>query len=224
MPNHRATFGPAHWSPTHGADGTPVPGVWRKELLSQQPQQGDSFTLLRFAPRVGISPTADGERRVLVLDGELELGDRRPRKGTYAALTPDHTALRAGAAGALALVLAGRRLGGPAEDVLAPDHWQPNGPGQWYRPLHHADSDARVVGLSWFEPGSSTPRHPHHCAHRTLVLDGEAEDELFLPDGTRQLARHGRGDFIDYPYPIEHRTVSRTGCTVLFVHQPVGAA
>lgn len=33
------------------------------------------------------------------------------------------------------------------------------------------------------------------------------------------------GDFVDYPFPVEHQTFSRTGCTLLFVHEalPTGA-
>ena len=66
------------------------------------------------------------------------------------------------------------------------------------------------------EPGSAAPRH----AHRFLFLDGEADDELVFPAAPRRTARRVRGDFVDYPYPIEHQTFGRTGCTILFLHEP----
>jgi anti-sigma factor ChrR (cupin superfamily) len=127
----------------------------------------------------------------------------------------------------LALVLTGERLGAPAVDVFSPERWHESGPGQWFRLLPDVafdeNFDERLVGLSYFEPGSMAPRHPHRTAHRFLFVDCEADDEVLFPDGTRQTAHRRRGDFVDYPHPIEHQTFSRTGCTILFVHEPVSA-
>ncbi|MFI0220266.1 hypothetical protein [Streptomyces lydicus] len=58
----------------------------------------------------------------------------------------------------LALVLTGKRLGTPADDVLG---WRGSGPGQWFRLLLDVafgkTLHERVIGLSPFEPGSSSP-------------------------------------------------------------------
>ncbi|MBX7553245.1 hypothetical protein ABZX95_21915 [Streptomyces sp. NPDC004232] len=105
---------------------------------------------------------------------------------------------------------------------------QQSGPGQWFRLLLDVAFDEhfgeQVVGLSCFEPGSFSPRHPHRTAHRFLFLDGEADDELVFPDGARHTAHRAKGDFFDYPHPVEHQTFSGTGCTILFVHERLPAA
>ena len=98
-----------------------------------------------------------------------------------------------------ALVLTGERLGSPAVDVLSPQGWQESGPGQWFRLLLDVSFDEWLVGISHFEPGSAAPRHTHRTAHRFLFLDGEADDEIVFPDGTRHTAHRRRGDFVDYP-------------------------
>ncbi|MCQ4045082.1 cupin domain-containing protein [Streptantibioticus rubrisoli] len=211
--------------------GEQVPGVWTKELLNSA--QGDSFSLLRLAAGGECALTGSAEDRILVLDGRLSIaadGTGRAadhRSGAYAALPGDRNVVSS-ADGALALVLTGRRLGAPADDVFSPQGWQESGPGQWFRLLldvtFDENFDERVVGLSYFEPGSSSPRHPHHTAHRFLFLDGEADDELVFPDGTRRTAHRSKGDFVDYPHPIEHQTFSGTGCTILFLHEPIPTA
>ncbi|MEU7168291.1 hypothetical protein AB0A70_27215, partial [Streptomyces morookaense] len=94
---------------------------------------------------------------------------------------------------------------------------------QTYRLLLDVAFDERVVGLSYFGPGSSSPRHPHRTAHRCLFLDGEADDELVFPDGSRHTAHRAKGDFVDYPHPVEHQTFSRTGSTIVFLHEPIPA-
>ncbi|MDC7341035.1 hypothetical protein [Streptomyces lydicus] len=61
----------------------------------------------------------------------------------------------------LARVLTGERLGTPADDVFGPEGWRESGPGQWFRLLldvaFDKPLDERVIGLSPFEPGSSSP-------------------------------------------------------------------
>ncbi|GAA4532926.1 cupin domain-containing protein [Amycolatopsis samaneae] len=218
MTGHTSTFGPVRWTPAARSDGERIPGVWTKELLSSP--HGDSFSLLRFGPGAEFAVPGSPDDRILVLDGELSIGG----VGAYRALPGDGTLL-AGSGGALALVLKGERLGAPAADVFGPDGWRESSPGVWFRLLldvtFDENFDERVVGLSHFEPGATAPRHPHPTAHRFLFLDGEADDELVFPDGTRQTAHRVKGDFVDYPYPVEHQTFSRTGCTILFLHEPV---
>ncbi|MGW1287474.1 hypothetical protein ACWDBD_30300 [Streptomyces sp. NPDC001118] len=232
MPSHTSTFSPARWVAATRGDGERVPGAWTKELLNSA--RGDSFSLLRLAAGGGLALAASADHRILVLDGRLSIAAggtgpaRDHRTGAYAVLPGEGDAVVSSSDGALALVLAGKRLGAPADDVFSPQGWLESGPGQWYRLLldvaFDETFDERVVGLSYFEPGSSSPRHPHRTAHRFLFLDGEADDELVFPDGTRHTAHRARGDFVDYPYPIEHQTFSRTGCTILFLHEPLPSA
>ncbi|MFI5780696.1 hypothetical protein [Nocardia sp. NPDC051570] len=128
------------------------------------------------------------------------------------------------AGGGLALLLSGARLGAPQDSVFSPDIWAESSPGQWFRLLLEVTFDEtfdeRIVGLSYFDPGSFSPRH----AHRFLFLDGEADDEMVFPDGARHTAHRVRGDFVDYPYPLEHQSFSRAGCLILFAHEPITAA
>lgn len=229
MTSHISTFSPVQWVAATLSDGGRVPGVWTKELLNSA--QGDSFSLLRLAAGGNFTRAGHKDERVLVLDGRLSIapGTTGPaaehRPGAYAALPGGGHAVVSSSDGALALVLSGKRLGNPADDVFSPEGWLESSPGQWFRLLldvaFDEDFDERVVGLSHFEPGSFSPRHPHRTAHRFLFLDGEADDELVFPDGTRHTAHRAKGDFVDYPYPIEHQTFSRTGCTILFLHEPV---
>ncbi|MFF4407897.1 hypothetical protein ACFY2W_27365 [Streptomyces sp. NPDC001262] len=208
-----------------------MPRAWTKELLHSP--QGDSFSLLRLAAGGECALAGSADDRILVLDGRLSItadgtGHATDhRRGAYAALPGGRDPVVSSTDGALALVLAGKRLGAPADDVFGPEGWQQSGPGQWYRLLlgvtFDEDFDERVVGLSLFEPGSFSPRHPHRTAHRFLFLDGEADDELVFPDGTRHTAHRAKGDFTDYPHPVEHQTFSRTGCTILFLHEPLPA-
>lgn len=217
MGSQSATFGPARWIPAKEK------GAWLKGLLSSE--TGDSFALVRLDRGAETEIPEPAEVRILVLEGEITVSDDgRHGAGAYVALPdgPGHVA--AHEQPALLLVLRGSRLGTPTADVFSPEGWTQSSPGQWFRLLLEVafdeDFDERVVGLSYFEPGSSAPRHPHHTAHRFLFLDGEADDEMVLPDGTRHTARRVKGDFVDYPCPIEHQTFSRTGCTILFVHEP----
>ncbi|MFE3178827.1 cupin domain-containing protein [Amycolatopsis sp. NPDC059090] len=203
MPSHTATFSPAGWTEAGS-------GVWTKDLLQSR---GDSFTLVRLGAGAALPDPGD---RVLVLEGTLA----HHRAGAYLAAdgalsSPD---------GCLALSISGERLGEPAEDVFGPSGWQKSSPGLWFRLLldvaFDETFDERVVGLSYFEPGSFSARHPHPTAHRFLFLDGEADDELVFPDGSRVTARRARGDFVDYPAQVEHQTFSRGGCLILFLHEP----
>lgn len=211
MTNHSATFGPARWTPA-------APHAWTKELLRSG---GDSFTLLRLGRGAEFELPGTAADRILVLEGELGIGGVVHRAGAYRA----HDGVLSSPGTCLALALGGERLGAPADDVFSPQGWLESGPGQWFRLLldvtFDQDFDERMVGLSYFEPGSAAPRHPHRTAHRFLFLDGEADDELVLPDGTRQTAHRRRGDFVDYPHSVEHQTFSRTGCMILFLHEPI---
>ncbi|BFO21933.1 hypothetical protein SHKM778_83210 [Streptomyces sp. KM77-8] len=229
MTSHNATFSPIKWVPATQA-GEQVQGVWTKELLRSA--SGDSFTLLRIGHGARFRLPGSADTRILVLDGELVVstGDEQEqgrvhRSGAYCGLPAGGTALIASPERCLALMLNGERLGDPAEDVFGPDGWHEWSPGQWSKALLEVkldqNFDERIVGLAHFEPGSVAPRHPHQTAHRFLFLDGEADDELVFPDGTRQTVHRVRGDFVDYPYPIEHQSYSRTGCTILFLHEPI---
>ncbi len=112
--------------------------------------------------------------------------------------------------------------------MFSPEGWTGAGAGLWFRPLFFPAAgmsfDERVVGITYFEPGAVAARHAHRTAHRFLFLDGEADDEVLYPDGTRETTRRRRGDFVDYPYPVEHQTFSRDGCLILFLHEPIAAA
>jgi hypothetical protein len=230
MASHTSVFGPGNWVAAPGTGDGPE-RAWTKELLNSG--EGDAFSLLRLAAGGTSRPAGSADDRILVLDGALSFADgdgpggRTLHKGAYAALPATGGTTVTSAGGALALVLSGRRLGPPAEDVFGPQGWQRTGPGQWSRLLLDVvldeSFDERVVGLAHFEAGSFAPRHPHRTAHRFLFLDGEADDEWVLPDGSRHTARRAAGDFVDYPFPIEHQTFSRTGCTILFLHEPLPA-
>lgn len=228
MPDHTSAFAPVRWIQAT-RDGRPLPGVWTKQLLTSD---GDSLALLRLGRDATHELSGTPDDRILVLDGALALAapedaPQEHRTGAYRTFPATGKAILTSSTGALALLLTGTRLGDPADDVFSPEDWRPSGPGQWLRLLlpiaFDKNYDERVVGLSYFEPGSATPRHPHPTAHRFLFLDGEADDELVFPDGTRRTAHRAKGDFVDYPYPIEHQTFSRTGCTVLFLHEPLPA-
>ncbi|MGQ4514149.1 cupin domain-containing protein [Streptomyces sp. DW26H14] len=229
MTSHNATFSPIRWVPATQA-GEQVQGVWTKELLRSP--DGDSFTLLRIGHGAKFELSGGADDRILVLDGELVVsaGDEQEegtshRSGAYCGLPAGGTAVVSTPDRCLALILNGERLGDPADDVFGPDGWHEWSPGQWSKALLEVEFDEnfdeRIVGLAHFEPGSVAPRHPHQTAHRFLFLDGEADDELVFPDGTRQTAHRARGDFVDYPYPIEHQSFSKTGCTILFLHEPI---
>lgn len=212
MPDHAGTFGPTRWAP--GTDD----GTWTKELLRSP---GDSFSLLRLAAGATAN-TGSPDGRILVLEGDLSAAGTRHGRGAYLAV-PDGPVTSD--VGALAVVLDGERLGDPQDDVFDPSGWVESGPGLWIRLLLAVTLDEgfdeRVVGLAHFEPGSFSSRHPHPTAHRFLFLDGEADDEVVLPDGARLTASRGKGDFVDYPHPAEHQTFSRTGCTILLAHEPL---
>ncbi len=45
-----------------------------------------------------------------------------------------------------------------------------------------------------------------------------------FPDGARHTVHRAKGDFVDYPRPVEHQTFSRTGRTILFLHEPLPTA
>jgi hypothetical protein len=222
MADHRAAFSPARWVPVTVGGGDPVPGVWTKELLTSG--HGDSFALLRLDRGAKVELPGAESDRILVLDGEISVGGEGSHlSGAYRALP----AVVSTGTRALVLVLRGERLGAPVDDVFSPQGWSEAGPGQWFRLLADVkfdeSFDERLVGLSYFEPGSSAGRHPHPTAHRFLFLDGEADDELVFPDGTCHTVHRAKGDFVDYPHPIEHQTFSRTGCTILFLHEPLPA-
>lgn len=229
MTSHNASFSPINWVPATQA-GEQVPSVWTKELLRSA--DGDSFTLLQLGHGIRFELSGSADDRILVLEGELVVstGDEREqarlhRSGAYCGLPVGGTAVVSSPDRCLALILTGERLGDPVDNVFDPDGWHESSPGQWSKLLLDVkldeNFDERVVGLAHFEPGAAAPRHPHQTAHRFLFLDGEADDELVLPDGTRQTAYRVRGDFVDYPYPIEHQSFSKAGCTILFLHEPI---
>jgi hypothetical protein len=83
------------------------------------------------------------------------------------------------------------------------------------------DLAERVVGFAHIDAGSSVAPHPHATAHIFLFLEGEADDEIVFPDGRRDVALRRRGDFVVYPFPVEHHLFSRTGCSIFFVHEPL---
>ncbi|MEV4641994.1 hypothetical protein AB0J80_32070 [Actinoplanes sp. NPDC049548] len=213
-----ATFGPAHWTPAQEK------GAWLKELVTSG--DGGSFTLLRLDRGAETEVIGPGDGRILVLEGEITVSGTGERHltGAYVSLPDSPGRVTAPDQAALVLVLRGHRLGSATADVFSPDGWTQSSPGLWFRLLLDVafgeDFDERIVGVSYIEPGSSAPRHPHATAHRFLFLEGEADDEMVFPDGTRQTAHRVKGDFVDYPFPIQHQTFSRTGCTILFVHEP----
>ncbi|ATL68945.1 cupin domain-containing protein [Nocardia terpenica] len=227
MSDHDSIFSPARWEPATRDDGRRVPGVWVKRLLHAP--GGDSFTVLRFERNAEHELAGSPDGRILVLEGDIAIPDRagvtiRHHAGAYCAV-PDDGGGVSSPSGCLVLLVTGARLGAPGDGVFDPGGWLESGPGQWFRLLSDdVTFDERVVGLSYFEPGSFSPRHSHRTAHRVLFLDGEADDEIVFPDGTRRTARRAGGDFVDYPYPIEHQCFSRTGCTILFVHEPLDPA
>lgn len=218
--SHRsATTSPVHWS------ALPTPGAWVKELLAAERPGGDAFSLLRLAPGGTATVPISDLDRVLVLAGPVEVpGSGRHHRGDYLAPTPASVDLHAPDGEAVLLRLTGPDLGDPVRDVFGPAGWFAASPGLWAKlllpmPAAPDEFDERLVGLSYLEPGAASDRHPHPTAHRFLFLDGEADDEVVFPDGRRDLVTRRAGDFVDYPTGVEHRTHSRTGCLILFVHE-----
>lgn len=210
----RSAFSPVGWEPSAAS------GVWFRTLPTMS---GDRFALWRAGPGATMSTSSDDGIHVLVLRGSLDVtGDATlgvRRRGDW---FPASGASMRSEGGSLLLTVTGPGLGAGTHDAFGPAGWFTTGPGQWARLLVDLPVDGalgeRVAGLSWMERGSASPRHPHRTRHRFLFLEGAAEDEVVHPDGRRETARRGPGDFVDYPAGVEHQSFTRDGCLILFVH------
>jgi hypothetical protein len=144
--------------------------------------------------------------------------------GTYGPVGSQ--ALRAGPGGpALVLLVAGPALGTDTKVLGRPGDWLRTGAGLCSvllsdLPIKEGLAE-RVAGFAHIEAGSSVAPHPHATAHIFLFLEGETDDEIVFPDGRRDVALRRRGDFVVYPFPVEHSLFSRTGCSIFFVHEPL---
>ena len=229
MTVRRATFSPAEWSPAKLASGVESPGAWVKEL--RRPALGDSYSLLRLDAGSSFDLTGKAVDRILVLEGEAHVeraagaeGGKASRRGAYLDVFQPVSSVP----GCLMLLIGGPQLGDPAEDVFSPAGWSSFAPGVWSRSLTAGplvgDMAERVIGIAYIEPGGTAALHEHITTHIHLYLDGEADDEMVYPDGTREVVLRGKGDFVEHDYPIRHRTFSRPGCMIFFDHEPVTMA
>lgn len=218
----QAVTSPLGWA------ASPTAGVWIKELITAAPSGGDGFVLIRLAPGAETVLEVSDLDRFLVVSGSVEFhGEEEPvagRSGDYLAPAGSSVTVRATEQAAVVLRLTGPRLGGSSSDAYGPDGWFPAGPGVWAKlfvplPADLSTFDERIAGLTWFEPGAVSDRHPHPTAHRFLFLAGHAHDEMIFPDGRRETIDRWAGDFVDYPTGIDHRTHTPGGCTLLFVHE-----
>jgi hypothetical protein len=218
-------FSPAIWF----EGDRPCPeraGVWLRRLRSES--EGDGVVLCYLEP--GAVHASDSERptNLLVLAGTVAVGDSPIAEplhtGTY---TPvGSQAIRAGQDGpALGLLVSGPALGSETKVLGSPRDWMGTGAGLLSMLLSgmpvEGDLAERIAGFAHIDVGSSVAPHPHATAHIFLFLEGEADDEIVFPDGRREVALRRRGDFILYPFPVEHRLFSRTGCSIFFLHEPV---
>jgi hypothetical protein len=218
-------FSPAVWF-DGGKPLAEAAGVWLRRLRSEG--EGDGVVLCYLES--GASHASDSERptNLLVIAGSVAIGDgaaaRTLQPGTYAPVGSQ--TLRAGHDGpAIGLLISGPGLGSNIKALGGPRDWMPAGAGLLSVPLCDAHSEGdlaeRVAGFAHIEAGSSVGAHPHATAHIFLFLEGEADDEIVFPQGRRDVARRRRGDFVVYPFPVEHRLFSRSGCSIFFVHEPL---
>jgi hypothetical protein len=201
-------------------------GVWLRRLRSEA--EGDGIVLCYLEPGAGHASDSDRPTNLLVLAGAVAIGAglvaQTVQTGTY---TPvGSQAIRARADGpALGLLLSGPGLGTEPRILGSPRHWLRTGAGMLSMLLSdfpvEGDLAERVAGFAHIEVGSSVAPHPHQTAHIFLFLEGEADDEIIFPDGHRDIAHRRRGDFVVYPFPVQHQLFSPTGCSIFFVHEPV---
>jgi hypothetical protein len=200
--------------------------VWLRRLRSES--EGDGVVLCYLEP--GAVHASDSERptNLLVLAGSIAIGvspiAEAVLTGTYAPVGSQ--AIRARPDGpALALLVSGPGLGTETKVLGSPRDWLRTGAGLLSVPLSdfpvEGDLVERIAGFAHIEAGSSVAPHPHPTAHIFLFLEGEADDEFVFPDGRREVALRRRGDFVVYPFPVEHRLFSRIGCSIFFVHEPL---
>jgi hypothetical protein len=218
-------FSPAIWF----ENNKPCPetaGVWLRRLRSES--EGDGVVLCYLEPGAGHAHDSECPTNLLVLAGSITIEDgaaaRPVHTGTY---TPvGSQAIRAGHDGpALGLLVSGPALGSETKVLGSPRDWMGTGAGLLSMLLSdmpvEGDLAERVAGFAHIDAGSSVAPHPHATAHIFLFLEGEADDEIVFPDGRREVALRRRGDFVVYPFPVEHHLFSRTGCSIFFVHEPV---
>jgi hypothetical protein len=231
VPTRVNCYGPAGWLAARDAGGEAVGGAWEKVL--RRPPRGDGFALIQLEAGVAWNLPAGSADRLLVLDGDAQISENGTeheptlaRRGAYVDVS---SALRLSTtSGALMLLISGEHLGSAVPNIWSPGGWREVGRGMWVRPLLtevlDGDFEERVAGVVHIEPGGAVDLHHHRTAHLFLFLDGEADDEVIHLDGTREVFSRRCGDFVEYPYPVDHRSFSRTGCTILFVHEPISAA
>lgn len=188
---------------------------------------GDGVVLCRLAPGAEYEHPSARPSCVLVLEGALDIGrDAGARVATAGTYTPlDSPVLRAADDAALLLVLSGRALGRETRNLRGSSEWRPAGEGMVALPLGEKTTEAelaeRTVAAVRVEPAARVPRHHHPTAHLFLYLDGDVDDKIVFPDGRHDHVVRHPGDFVVYPFPVEHELSSRTGCTIFFVHEPV---
>jgi redox-sensitive bicupin YhaK (pirin superfamily) len=218
-------FSPAVWFDGSKAEAE-IAGGWLRNLRSER--EGDGVVLFYLEPAAAHSSDSERPTNLLVLAGSITVEDGATaatlRAGTYAPVG-SHT-LRAGQdSPALGLLVSGPALGSEIKVLGNPRDWMRASPGLLSVPLCDAqlegDLAERVAGFAHVEAGSSVGSHPHATAHIFLFLEGEADDEIVHPDGRRDVAQRRRGDFVVYPFPVEHCMFSRSGCSIFFVHEPL---
>jgi hypothetical protein len=191
-------------------------------------EAGDDVVLCRIEPGAEYAHQRARPTNVLVIDGEVTIGSgagsTAAPAGTYTPLG-GRTITGADRGPALVLVLSGPALGIETKSLADPDGWLGVAPGIQFLPLGEATTAPelaeRVVAAVRLAPGGHAPRHEHATVHRFVFLEGEVDDCVIHPDGTRELTRRYRGDLVAYPFPVEHELSSPTGCEIFFVHEPV---
>ncbi len=218
-------FSPAVWFDGSKLEAE-ITGGWVRRLRSED--GGDGVVLFYLEPAAAHSSDSERPTNLLVLAGSvtIEDGANAPTlwAGTYAPVG-SHTFRAGQQAPAVGLLISGPGLGSDIKVLGNPRDWMRAGPGLLSLPLCDAqlegDLAERVAGFAHVEAGSSVGSHPHATAHIFLFLEGEADDEIVHPDGRRDVAQRRRGDFVVYPFPVEHCLFSRSGCSIFFVHEPL---
>jgi hypothetical protein len=216
---------PAVWCDNTQVSVDPA-GTWLRALRSES--SGDGVVLCYLEPGVVHRTNSERPTNLLVLRGSLTIGNsptsRLAHSHTYTPLGSESMGA-AQESPALAILVSGPGLGTETKSLRSPRDWIRAGPGLLSIPLCdiHPEGDLaeRVVGFAHLEPGGSVPSHPHATTHIFVYLEGEADDEILFPDGRREVAQRHPGDFVTYPFPVQHRLFSRNGCSIFFLHEPI---
>jgi hypothetical protein len=218
-------YGPAVWC-EGGHASVETAGVWLRRLKSEG--GGDGVVLFYLEPGGAHKSNSERPTNLLLLAGSVAIEDgplsRLVHSCTYAPVGQESIRTTQDAP-ALGVLISGPALGNETRSFASPRYWVRLGPGLLSVPLCETQTEGelaeRVVGFVHVESGGSVPSHPHATAHIFVYIDGEADDEIVFPDGHLETAQRRKGDFVVYPFPVEHRLFSPTGCSFFCFHEPL---